>query len=137
MSEERQDTQRAEPYRTPEVPASVEAARRLELRTTEIAAKSASERARAARRARVLRRAVITFAVLAAVYTVAALVVCVIARYDSYLLPIDEAWRDALAISLLVSAIATPMSIVFAVGMKVPPGGDSMSGPGGVPPGGV
>ncbi len=100
-----------DPYRAPEVPAGVEAERRLDQRMSELVDESARQRANAARRARWLRRALLLSAAMAGLYTIAGIVLqCTICPRSQWL-----------AGSVLVGAIATPMALFFAIGLKVPP----------------
>ncbi len=115
-----------DPYRAPETPAAAAAEQRLAARTAELARLGAVQRAREARRKRIIRNALVIVSALGALYIVVGLVLLTtVLEY--------EQWLGA---SLLVSTIGVPMALVFALGMKVPPkegnpfGGLPNGGPG-------
>lgn len=101
-----------DPYRAPEVPASTLAERRLAERTAMLARAGALARARRARRRRLARTLLIAITCLSASYIAIGIVLRL-----TWLRDVGP-WLNA---SILVCAIALPMSFLFALGMKVPP----------------
>ncbi len=99
----------SDPYRKPELPAAEVAQRRLDEKMSEVAERSARERAQKALRMRRLKKALFATTAISALYT--ALGVALITTVKSALF----------SGSVLVVGIATPMSLVLALGLKVPP----------------
>lgn len=103
----------SDPYRAPEVPAGVEAERRLAQKAAAFAHAGARERARLARQKRLVRGALLAVSVAGGLYTAAGTFL----RF-TYLDTVKIDWLDG---SLFVLAIAVPMTFLVALGMKVPP----------------
>lgn len=99
------------PYRRPEVPSGVLAERRLDARMDELVAAGAAKRAREHTRAKRVRVALVWACVLSALWLVLAVVL--LAAFG-----VDSRWLGA---SALASGIALPLSLIFALGAKIPP----------------
>lgn len=98
------------PYREPEVPAAVEAERRLDARMEALSAASAEERRRAHLRAVRNRRMIVSATIAAALWLAVAIVLLALGVSSSFV-----------AGSALVCGVATPTGLILALGMKIPP----------------